>query len=294
MLEQIGLTDKWDREAFQLCIISFDELDVAKEKFFIPQRVYEECREERNCKFESHNGFDFIVLCPSSGCGPKARVCIYFCRSLLLFICDSREIAERVSREIQTETEESLSLEQILFHFFDRLTKDDIRKLQQMESEISRLEEFLITGKEINYIREIIEMRKRLMVLKRYYEQLSDIAEDICENETELIREKTMKFLRIFQSRVERLYQEVLNLRDYITQVREAYQAQVDINLNNIMKLFTVITAIFLPLTLIVGWYGMNLQMPEYGWRFGYPVIIGISAAVVAGVIIYFKRKKWF
>lgn len=132
------------------------------------------------------------------------------------------------------------------------------------------------------------------MVLKRYYEQLSDIAEDICENENELIREKTMKFFRIFQSRVERLYQEVLNLRDYITQVREAYQAQVDINLNNIMKLFTVITAIFLPLTLIVGWYGMNLQMPEYGWRFGYPVIIGISAAVVAGVIIYFKRKKWF
>ena len=221
-------------------------------------------------------------------------MCIYFCRSLLLFICDSREIAERISREIQTETEESLSLEQVLFHFFDRLTKDDARKLQQMESEISRLEEFLITCKEINYIREIIEMRKRLMVLKRYYEQLSDIAEDICENENELIREKTMKFFRIFQSRVERLYQEVLNLRDYITQVREAYQAQVDINLNNIMKLFTVITAIFLPLTLIVGWYGMNLQMPEYGWRFGYPVIIGISAAVVAGVIICFKRKKWF
>ena len=154
------------------------------------------------------------------------------------------------------------------------------------------MEEFLITGKEINYIREIIEMRKRLMVLKRYYEQLSDIAEDICENENELIREKTMKFFRIFQSRVERLYQEVLNLRDYITQVREAYQAQVDINLNNIMKLFTVITAIFLPLTLIVGWYGMNLQMPEYGWRFGYPVIIGISAAVVAGVYLILKGHR--
>ena len=93
---------------------------------------------------------------------------------------------------------------------------------------------------------------------------------------------------------MERLFQEVLNLRDYVTQVREAYQAQVDINLNHIMKLFTVITAIFLPLSLVAGWYGMNLQMPEYGWQFGYPAIIVISAVVVVGVILYFKKKKWF
>lgn len=292
MLEQIGIEDQWNREAAQFCILPFDHLDAAKEKFMLPQRIYEECREERNCKFESHNGFDFMVLCPSSGCGPKQRVCIYFCRNFLLFLCDSREFAERVQKEAQEA--EAYSLEQLLFHFFDRLTKDDARKLQKMETEISHLEELLITDHEGNYIAKIIRLRKQLMVLKRYYEQLSDMAEDICENENELIQERTMKFFRIFQSRVERLFQEVLNLRDYVTQVREAYQAQVDINLNHIMKLFTVITAIFLPLSLVAGWYGMNLQMPEYGWQFGYPAIIVISAVVVVGVILYFKKKKWF
>ena len=65
----------------------------------------------------------------------------------------------------------------------------------------------------------------------------------------------------------------VLNLRDYLSQVREAYQSQIDINLNNVMKIFTVITAIFLPLSLIAGWYGMNFNMPEYQSPYGLSLI---------------------
>ncbi len=95
-------------------------------------------------------------------------------------------------------------------------------------------------------------------------------------------------------SRADRLLHNVINLRDYVTQVREAYQNQLDISLNKTMKLFTVITTIFLPLTLIVGWYGMNLQMPEYSWAFGYPIVVGISLLVIGGCILFFKRKKWF
>jgi magnesium transporter len=76
--------------------------------------------------------------------------------------------------------------------------------------------------------------------------------------------------------------------------VREAYQAQVDIEQNQIMKTFTVITAVFFPLSLIAGWYGMNFQMPEFGWRLGYPYVIALSAAVCAVCVICFKLKKWF
>ena len=60
------------------------------------------------------------------------------------------------------------------------------------------------------------------------------------------------------------------------------------------MKVFTVITAIFLPLTLIAGWYGMNLSMPEYSWAWGYPVVIAVSILIVIAEILYFKRHKWF
>ena len=98
----------------------------------------------------------------------------------------------------------------------------------------------------------------------------------------------------MFTNRINRLYQGVNNLRDYVTQVREAYQAQVDINQNTLMKLFTVVTTIFLPLTLIVGWYGMNFNMPEYGWSYGYPIVIAISISIVVLCIVWFKKNKWF
>ena len=69
---------------------------------------------------------------------------------------------------------------------------------------------------------------------------------------------------------------------------------EVDISLNTTMKIFTVVTTIFLPLTLIVGWYGMNLKMPEYGWKYGYLFVGLLSLTCIAGIIIFFKRKKWF
>ena len=61
------------------------------------------------------------------------------------------------------------------------------------------------------------------------------------------------------------------------------------------MTVLTIVTAIFLPLTLIAGWYGMNFPgMPLLHWRYGYPVVVAVSLLVVAGLILYFKKKKWF
>lgn len=81
---------------------------------------------------------------------------------------------------------------------------------------------------------------------------------------------------------------------DNVTQIREAYDAQVDISLNKIMKVFTVITVVFAPLTVIVGWYGMNFDiMPELRWRYGYLYVLGLSLLSIITCLIFFKRKKW-
>ena len=60
------------------------------------------------------------------------------------------------------------------------------------------------------------------------------------------------------------------------------------------MKIFTLVTSIFLPLTLIAGWYGMNLQMPEFTWKYGYLFVIAVCIIVVAIWAIIFKKKGWF
>lgn len=80
---------------------------------------------------------------------------------------------------------------------------------------------------------------------------------------------------------------------EYLDQIRQSYEAQVDIEQNSLMKFFTVVTSIFLPLTLIAGWYGMNLMMPEFKWPYGYPFVIALSVAIVAFMIWLFRQNKW-
>ena len=179
-------------------------------------------------------------------------------------------------------------------HFFEKLIGDDSEILDDIEQNITELEETLMTSKSYDCIKDIIALRKTLLTLKRYYEQMLALSSVMQENDNAIIPKGDLRYFKIHTNHVDRLYRNVLNLRDYVTQVREAYQAQVDISLNQIMKLFTVVTVIFMPLTLIVGWYGMNLKMPEFSWRFGYLFVIGLSLCTLLISLMFFKRKKWF
>ena len=96
------------------------------------------------------------------------------------------------------------------------------------------------------------------------------------------------------EKKFNRLLEFALHLQEYVEQVREAYQSQLDIEQNSIMKFFTVVTTIFLPLTLITGWYGMNMLIPEFQWKYGYLYVICLSFVVVLIMIGIFKKKKWF
>ncbi|HWT27849.1 MAG TPA: CorA family divalent cation transporter, partial [Mobilitalea sp.] len=110
----------------------------------------------------------------------------------------------------------------------------------------------------------------------------------------DLFNEENLQYFRIFTDRVARLSSTTRMLQEYSVQVREAYHAQLDLDLNNIMKMFTVVTTIFLPLTLIVGWYGMNFTtMPELTWKYGYLFVIGLCV-ITAFICIYFFKKKKF
>ncbi len=284
------------------CLLTRKELTAANSYLRLSNRLIEECLKGTATKYENHEGFDYIALNipnPKDPIGTKDHICIYFRENLLAFCCDfpdDSSVIREMFAQIELESREvgSISLEKILRIFFDKLTYNDSIILETLEEELSDLEEDLITSKKRSYIKEIIFLRKRILSYKHYYEQLSSITEEIEENENNLLTEKEVRYFHILTNRAERFLNSTDNLQDYVSQVREAYQTQVDINQNSIMKLFTVITAIFLPLTLIVGWYGMNFDMPEYSWVMGYPAVIILCICVTFGSIYYFKKHKWF
>ena len=82
---------------------------------------------------------------------------------------------------------------------------------------------------------------------------------------------------------------------EYCTQIQSLFQSEIDIRQNRIMQILTIVTTIFLPLTLLVGWYGMNFSgMPELHWKYGYPTIILVSVAVVVLSLWVCKKKKFW
>lgn len=219
----------------------------------------------------------------------------YLTKNCLIFITNNDlTIINEIKEEISNKGTLSLSFDKILYILFDRITIKDNKLLSNLEVEISDVEEEVIQGKTKDYIYDILSLKKRLLILKRHYEPLLDIVEDLSENENNLLLEESIRYFTIIFNRIERLNRKVSNLRDNVNQIRESYQSQLDINVNNIMKIFTVITAIFLPLTLIVGWYGMNfVNMPELKWEHGYLFVIIISVLVLIISLLIFKKKKW-
>jgi magnesium transporter len=248
-------------------------------------------------KYESHDGLDTLhINVPDElqdkdsfkflgvYIAPDAVICVYEDWDGLYYLPDI----------VRAGMNRGLTPVKAILSAIDAVTRDDCQLLDEIEDKLTDLEDSL-TDNEIESSAQVIStLRRRLRPMKRFYEQLMDTFEDIAGNDNGIFTDTELKYAYRIYGRIDRLYRTVVNLRDYITQVREAYQAQIDIGLNNIMKTFTVITAIFLPLTLLAGWYGMNLILPEFDWQYGYLYVIILSVVIVAACLIFFKLKKWF
>ena len=189
---------------------------------------------------------------------------------------------------------QNATMEKVIYGVLERLLSSGNRGLVMTERQIIAMEREVVNGKvdpELNT--EIFDLRNRLSTLKNYYEQLIDIGESLQENENDLFEEEDLRYFKIFTDKSERLSNNTQLLCDNLIHLREAMDATLNYNLNNTMKLFTMVTIIFQPLTLIVGWYGMNFKyMPELGWKFGYLYVIVLSIVVVGVILYWFKKRK--
>ena len=152
----------------------------------------------------------------------------------------------------------------------------------------------ILSGKLANTLDAIVAKRRELVRLKRYYEQINIVFDDMLLDDAPFFSQTILDRLSILDARTDRYSSKVQNLQSIVDQMQDAYQSQLSIQQNDLMKVFTIITTIFLPLTLLVGWYGMNFtDMPELHWRYGYPAVIVVSILIVVGLFWYFRHKKW-
>ena len=211
----------------------------------------------------------------------------------IVFIDQGKNALNIVKRIQRNKKWRKPSLERFLYDFLEQIIHNDLRIMQRYERELDGIEKEIMDDAENAHIQRNNEIRGDIRDLRIHYEQLQDLGQELEENENGFFNEDNLRYFHMLSSRVDRLYDAATHLRDYTIQLNDLYQSQLDVKQNRIMTVLTVVTTIFMPLTLIVGWYGMNFKyMPELDWRFGYPVIIILSILIVAGSLTFFKVKK--
>lgn len=258
----------------------------------INQKIIEYLKEGQSETIESFSDFSIIAFDAydiTNIFKHPEKMIIYVDKDDLLFLCGN----ENVYRMCEKYVEPTDTNEHAIYLFFSNLLKGNTKYLEDLEDRISKVDANIISETNKNSRNKIMSLRFEVLRLKKYYEQFDFIFEELGVNDNELFTKTGLKYFRILKNRTYRFLSMTINLKDYIIQVREAYQAQMDIEQNKLMKLFTIVTSIFLPLTLLVGWYGMNLQMPEFTWKYGYLFVIGLSIIICLLWYIIFKKKKW-
>ena len=212
----------------------------------------------------------------------------------IVFIDDSGKALQMIDEIRRTKRWREPSLERFLYDFLELIVDRDLPLMERFESELNRIEEGILASREQEDLVRVNEIRSDLRELLVHYEQIIDLTQELEENENGFFREENLRYFHLFMNLMARRYDFASSLRDYTMQVRDLYNAQLEVKQNRIMTLLTVVTTIFMPLTLIAGWYGMNFRyMPELEWRAGYPIVIAVSVAVVVFCLVFFKKKKW-
>lgn len=212
----------------------------------------------------------------------------------IVFIDDSGKAQQMINAIRRTRRWRKPSLERFLYDFLEQIVEDDLSIMERYEAELNRIEDAILNSEEYKDLGRVTEIHNDIRKLLVHYEQIIDMTQELEENENGFFSEENLRYIHLFMNLIARRHDSAASLRDYTMQVRDLYHAQLEVRQNRIMTLLTVITTIFMPLTLIVGWYGMNFRyMPELEWRFGYPVVIIVSISVAVACLLFFKRKKW-
>jgi magnesium transporter len=166
--------------------------------------------------------------------------------------------------------------------------------LESLGEKIELLEEDLVSNPRPEILSRIHNLKVDMIFLRRSVWPLREVINQLALGESSLIKKSSRLYFRDVYDHTIHIIDTMETYRDIVSGMLDIYLSSVSYRLNEIMKVLTIIATIFIPLTFLAGWYGMNFKgMPEYEWRWGYPSVIVTAIAIAAGLVLFFRRKKW-
>ncbi len=165
--------------------------------------------------------------------------------------------------------------------------------VQNLDEKSEEIENMVITDTADNIVDGIYHMKRQLIAMKKILWPTRDMI--LKMNSSRRFDNKTLLYIRDLTDNALHLLETIESLRDVMSGLLDLYLTQISNRMNSVMKVLTIIATIFIPLTFVAGIYGMNfVYMPELSYRWSYPAIWILMISIFSGMLIFFKKKKWF
>jgi len=189
----------------------------------------------------------------------------------------------------------------LLYTLLDIIIDQGFPVLEAFGEQIEDLEVELLESPDKDTLHALHQVKRELLLLRRMLWPQREVLNMLIRDEHPLVAEDTKLYFRDCYDHTIQIMDLVETYRDMTASMLDVYLSSISNRLNDVMRILTVIATIFIPLTFIVGIYGMNFDrsagpwnMPELGWPYGYALIWLVMIAIAVGMLIYFKRRRWF
>ncbi len=183
-----------------------------------------------------------------------------------------------------------------LYHaIVDLVVDSHFPEIEMLDDRAVLLERSILEKPEETHLRQLHDLRGAAQHLRSTLWALRDIVSRVERSTHRFVREETLFYFRDIHDHVVHLIDEVTTLRETANGLMELHMSGVSNRMNEVMKVLTVISTVFIPLSFLTGLYGMNFQyMPELTRPWAYPALLGLMVVMAGGMILFFKRRKWF
>lgn len=238
-----------------------------------------------------------LRLEPSDGRIEDQHLALYAAPNLILTFCEAptgvfAPVLQRL-REGSGRLR-GMPVDYLLWSLLDAVTDHYFVLIDALDARLEKIDESLEDGADQVEIHELHHARADVIALGRKIRPMREIVSQLSHSDSPLLTEPTRIFFRDLYDHAIHAIDQIDDLRELSSSVRDFFLASVNNRLNGIMKVLACISAVFLPLTFLAGVYGMNFDLlPETSWRYGYLFFWFVCALIVAGMLWFFRWMRW-
>jgi magnesium transporter len=275
-----------------------EDLEALQPLFHLHELAVEDClqEEEQRPKLEIHDGHYFIVVNSIRFDDEEfflRAVNIFLGKHFIITVTRQKVNEIRAVKPVLWE-EEANTPDRFLYHLADLIVDNYFYVGDRIEDKIEKLEEDILMHTKKSHLNEIVGLRSEILHLKKVLGPQKEVIGMLARKELRLIDGTLQKYFADMYENALKVTESFDTFRDLMGNLREAYQSSIASRANEIMRVFTAVTTIFIPLTFITGIYGMNLlNLPGENNPHFAVILIVAMAALAIGMFFYFRKREW-